>query len=158
MAVDWNNTLIVAEYPGHREFVSMLAWDGADDIPTVRFTRDESEAFTMTSQEGDAWMTRLNGCLHEWLDEGHTRAARTTHFLDVQYFATVGVLIPWLATYRDAAKPPGRRTLKPRKPKTLGPYFARSYEAARRYALDVLDREHEGAELIDVTQTTDPRS
>ncbi len=143
----WINTLIVAEYPGHRAFVHSVKWSGT--MPTVRTTPDESSAMVLTSTEADALVNRLHNALHVWEDDGRTQARRTDICPGVQCFATIGILRPWLAVYRPHAKA--------RKPQTIGPYFARTEPAARRYALDVLDRDHEGAELIELRLTTDPR-
>ncbi len=149
------NTLIVAEYPGHRRFVASILW--TEESAVVQMTDDERGAWVTTSTQGDDTVNRLHNLLHVWLDSGRTQASRTKLCPGVQYFATIGILRPFLATYRQAPIAPGRRAPKPRKPKTLGPYFARTYEGARRFAAEAIEREHDGAELLEVTMTIDPR-
>ncbi len=143
----WLNTLIVAEYPGRRAFVASIEWNHG--VPTIHTTDDESDCTPLTSAEGDALVNRLHNALHVWLDAGRTQARRTDVCPGVQCFGTVGILRAWLAIYRPSPK--SRKLL------TLNPFFARTEQAARRHAMDAIEREHDGAELIDLRLTTDPR-
>lgn len=156
MTTDWNNTLIIAEANGTNAFTHSIEW--TESVPTVRTTPDESSALRVDDRDADALVDRLNTSLWSWDSERTFYGTRTAVCPGITAFRGIGTLRPWLATWRDAPRMTGRRVSRAGKPKTLGPFFARSYPAARRYARDVLDREHDGAELLEVTQTTDPRS